>query len=379
MPPVWVEGQLIQLVRRPGSKVAYLTIRDTDADFSLPVTAPISLLDALPTPLAEGARIVLYARATYWPKRGSLQWAAREIRPVGLGDLLARLEQLKNSLAAEGLFAPERKKPLPFIPEQIGLICGRASAAERDVIENTHRRWPGAHFIIREVAVQGPSAASQVTAALQELDADPRISVLVITRGGGSLEDLLPFSSESLLRAVAQASTPIVSAIGHEVDTPLLDLVADVRASTPTDAARLIVPDFAELSTALRAARTRLRDCWLTQLRQQQANLTAIRTRPSLAAPHTLIDARAQDLAGISGRAHFAVSAILRQSQAAITHLGAQLWTLSPAATLDRGYAIVQNSSGEILRNPEQAPARTKLRIRLAEGELTANATKPTR
>ncbi len=377
MPPVWVEGQLISMVRRPGSSIAFLTLRDSDADASLPITAPIALLDALPTPLAEGARVVIHARATYWAKRGSLQWSAREIRPVGLGELLAQLERLKVALTAEGLFDPARKIPLPFLPERIGLICGRASAAERDVTDNAQRRWPASQFTIREVAVQGPTAAKQVTAALIELDQDPQVSVIVITRGGGSLEDLLPFSNEALIRAVAAASTPIISAIGHEVDTPLLDLVADVRASTPTDAARLLVPDLAEQQAILETARTRLRHTWATQLRREQQGLDAVRTRPALAAPHMMLLGREQELSAATQRGRLALTGTIDRAADQLSHLRAQVRALSPAATLDRGYAVVQGPRGEIIRNPDQAPARTKLRIRLAEGELTANATRP--
>ncbi|MGH8828561.1 MAG: exodeoxyribonuclease VII large subunit, partial [Jiangellaceae bacterium] len=243
---VWVEGQVAQLSRRPGMQTAFLTLRDPAADLSLPVTCPVAVLDALDAPLSEGARVVVHAKPSWYFTRGTLSLAATELRTVGLGDLLARLERLRKILAAEGLFAAERKLPLPFLPRVIGLICGRDSKAEHDVLENARRRWPGVRFRVEPVAVQGLSAVSQVMEALRVLDRDPEVDVVIVARGGGSVEDLLPFSDEALVRAVAAVRTPVVSAIGHESDTPLLDLVADYRASTPTDAAKRVVPDVAE-------------------------------------------------------------------------------------------------------------------------------------
>jgi exodeoxyribonuclease VII large subunit len=373
MPPVWVEGQVIQLVRRPGTTMAYLTLRDADADCSLPVTALTRVLDAIGAPLAEGARVVVHARPTFWAKRGTLQLSAREIRPIGLGELLARIEQLKAALAGEGLFAADRKRPLPFVPRRVGLICGRASAAERDVIDNARRRWPAVEFELREVAVQGPSAASQVTAALVELDALPEIDVIVITRGGGSLEDLLPFSSEPLIRAVAAAHTPIVSAIGHEVDTPLLDLVADVRASTPTDAAKRIVPDLTEELASLDAARERLRRTLRLLLDRQAQGLLAVRSRPSLAQPESMIAIRRDEISAARQGIRLRATANLDRAQDNIRHLTAQVRGLSPAATLRRGYAVVQQcGDGRLVRAPADAPLGAQVRIRLADGELAA-------
>ena len=255
---VWVEGQVTQVTRRPGQATVFLTLRDPVADMSVTVTCHRALLDALPGGLGEGAHVVVHAKARFFAGRGTLSFAADDIRPVGVGELLARLEQLRSVLAAEGLFAADRKRPLPFLPAVVGLICGRASAAEQDVVENARRRWPAVRFRVEEVAVQGPSAVTDVSAALQRLEDDTEVDVIVITRGGGSIEDLLPFSNEALVRAVAGCRTPVVSAIGHEQDTPLLDLVADVRASTPTDAAKRVVPDVLEELDRITAARRRL-------------------------------------------------------------------------------------------------------------------------
>ncbi|HZY75414.1 MAG TPA: exodeoxyribonuclease VII large subunit, partial [Jatrophihabitantaceae bacterium] len=255
---VWVDGQVAQLTRRPGMPTQFLTLRDPDANISLSVTSPRGVL---PDDVAEGARILVRARPDFWLERGTLSLRALEIRQVGLGELLAQLERLRKLLASEGLFARERKRPLPFLPRTVGLITGRASAAERDVVENARRRLPGARFRIENVATQGPSAVPEIVAALQRLDADPEVDVVVIARGGGSVEDLLPFSNETLVRAVAGARTPVVSAIGHESDVPLLDHVADLAASTPTDAAKRIVPDLGEEQEQIAQLRRRARDC----------------------------------------------------------------------------------------------------------------------
>ena len=248
---VWVEGQVTQVTRRPGQQTCFIVLRDTAAEMSLPVSCKRSLLDSLTPPLGEGARVVVWAQPQFYPVRGSLTFTAHEIRPVGVGALLARIEQLRSVLAAEGLFAAERKRPLPFLPRSVGLVTGRASAAERDVVDNARRRWPAVEVRVEPVAVQGPYAVTEIVAALQRLDADPQVDVIVLARGGGSMEDLLPFSDESLVRAVVASRTPVVSAVGHETDVPLVDHAADVRASTPTDAAKLVVPDVAEESARI--------------------------------------------------------------------------------------------------------------------------------
>ena len=346
---VWIDGQVAEYRPRPGARNHYLVLRDTDVDMSLSVVADVSIIGRLDPPLAEGQRILVHAKPDFWTGRGSLSMRAKEIRPVGIGALLAELARLKELLAAEGLFAPERKKPLPFIPTRIGLICGRASAAMEDVLANARERWPSIEFELREVPVQGVQAVPAVTQALAELDAMPEVDVIIITRGGGSVEDLLPFSNETLVRAVAACRTPVVSAIGHEQDAPLIDFVADLRASTPTDAAKRVVPS----------------------LREQAILVHGLRRRGSVVMGH-LIDREQQALTNRRQRSRSVVRSRLDAAANDITHLAARVRSLSPAATLDRGYAIVMTDDGAIVRDASTVAAGAALDIRVAQGRLHA-------
>jgi exodeoxyribonuclease VII large subunit len=370
MSSLWVEGQVVQVSRRPGQSTAYLTLRDPDVDMSLNVTVRTTTLDALPVPLAEGARVVVQAKPTFWTKRGTLQLSARQVRPVGVGELLARLEHLKRVLASEGLFDLDRKRPLPFLPRKIGLICGRSSAAEKDVVENARRRWPAVQFEIRTVSVQGPNTVPEVSAALSELDADRSVDVIVITRGGGSFEDLLPFSNEALVRAVASAVTPVVSAIGHDVDTPLLDFVADLRASTPTDAAKRIVPDVREQRAAIEQTRQRVCRALTSRVHTERRLLIALRSRPVMADPRAMITARRQELDALTDRARRRVHSNVNRAADQIDHLRSQVRSLSPLATLERGYAVVQHADGRIVMDRVEVEADELLRVRVARGDF---------
>ncbi|OJF09659.1 exodeoxyribonuclease VII large subunit [Couchioplanes caeruleus] len=367
---VWIDGQVAQISRRPGAAVVFLTLRDPSADLSLTVTAHRDVLDAGAPELAEGARVTLHAKPEFYPARGSLSLRADEIRQVGLGELLARLERLKKLLAAEGLFARERKRRLPFLPRRIGLITGRASAAERDVLMNTRRRWPGIDFRVINVPVQGPNAVPQILDALKVLEHDDTVDVIVIARGGGSVEDLLPFSDEALCRAVFGCRTPVVSAIGHETDAPLLDYVADLRASTPTDAAKRIVPDLAEETLLIGQARRRLDRAVLTLIEREAHRLEAWRSRPSLARPETLVEQRATEVTGLRDRAGRSLEHRIRRADDDLRHTLARLRALSPAATLERGYAIVQRADGHVVRAAGEVATGDVLRVRLADGEL---------
>ncbi len=349
---IWIDGQVAEYRPRPGARMQYFVLRDTDVDMSLTVKADSGVVGRLEQPLAEGQRILVHARPDFYAARGSLALLAREIRPVGLGALLAELARLRDLLAAEGLFAPERKRPLPFLPRSVGLICGRNSAAMRDVLANARDRWPSVEFAVREVPVQGPQAVAAVVAALAELDAEPDVDVIIVTRGGGSVEDLLPFSNETLVRAVSACTTPVVSAIGHEQDAPLVDFVADLRASTPTDAAKRVVPS----------------------LREQQDYLTGLRRRAAIIVGHQ-VDRERQTLDGRRRRARAVVEARLASAATDLDHLRARVRSLSPAATLDRGYAIVLADDGSIVRDADDVPTGAALDIRVAQGRLHAART----
>lgn len=373
---VWVEGQVTQINRRPGLQTVFLTLRDTHADLSVPATCARSLFDSLNPPLVEGASVVVLGKPDYYPTRGSLSLAIREISMVGLGELLARLERRRQLLAAEGLFEPALKRRLPFLPTAVGLVTASGSAADRDVQENARRRWPGVRIETAYATMQGQRSVPEVLEALERLERDPAVDVIVVARGGGSVEDLLPFSDEALIRAVHRMRTPVVSAIGHEPDSPLLDLVADVRASTPTEAAKLVVPDVAEELDRVREARLRLRRAVDALLDREQALLEQLRSRPAMADPHVLIEARTEEIDLLAGRARRTVGHRLERAGDEIEHLRLRAQAMSPLATLERGYAVVQGPEGQVLTDAADAPAGTELAIRLARGRLTATSTR---
>ncbi|WP_237536953.1 exodeoxyribonuclease VII large subunit [Streptomyces sp. SID5785] len=372
---IWVEGQITQLSRRPGAGVVFLTLRDPSHDISVSVTCFRQVFDAVADVVREGSRVVVHAKPEWYAPRGQLSLRAAEIRPVGVGELLARLEQLKRSLTAEGLFAADRKRPLPFLPQLIGLVCGRASAAERDVLENARHRWPAVRFEVRNVPVQGVHAVPQVVQAVKELDALDAVDVIVVARGGGSVEDLLPFSDEQLIRAVSACRTPVVSAIGHEPDTPLLDLVADLRASTPTDAAKKVVPDVGEEYERVRWLRDRARRSVEAYLDREERGLAAALARPSIEDPHRMIDTREEQVAALTERARRTLGHLLDRAESELTHTHARVVALSPAATLKRGYAVLQRPDGHVVRAPGDTAPGEELRARVAEGEFTVQVT----
>ena len=367
---VWVEGQIAELNRRGGT--VFLTLRDPVAAVSVRVICTAAVLDATSPPPAVGARVVIWAKPEFNSARGSFALTATQIKAVGIGELLARLERLRTALAAEGLFAAERKRRLPFLPGTIGLICGRDSAAERDVLRNAARRWPAVRFRVEQVAVQGPHATEEIIEALQRLDADPGVDVIIIARGGGSVEDLLPFSDEDLVRAVAGSVTPVISAIGHEQDVPLLDLVADVRASTPTDAARRAVPDVAEQLELIGQLRSRAQRSVAGRLDREASWLASVTSRPALASPVREIDRQLEQVLGLADRAHLAIAGGLNRAADDLTHIRARLVALSPAATLGRGYAIVQKADGSVVLSARQVQGGDPLTIRFADDQLQA-------
>ncbi len=371
---VWIEGQIAELNKRGGA--VFLTLRDPVAAVSVRVVCPRQVFQAADPEPQTGARVVVWAKPDFNMSRGSFSLSAIELRAVGIGELLARLERLRRTLAAEGLFAAERKRRLPFLPGKVGLICGRDSAAERDVLQNAARRWPAVRFRVEQVAVQGPFAVEEVMAALSVLDTDKTVDVIIIARGGGSIEDLLPFSDETLVRAVAASRTPVVSAIGHEQDTPLLDLVADVRASTPTDAARRVVPDISEQLAIIAELRSRARRQLAGRIDRETSWLTAVRSRPVLANPVAEIDRRQEQVLALTERARRSLAARLDRAQADIAHTRARLIALSPAATLRRGYAIVQHADGAVVRSANDVGQDETLLVRFAADQLTVTVSR---
>ncbi|HEX7427460.1 MAG TPA: exodeoxyribonuclease VII large subunit [Mycobacterium sp.] len=373
---VWVEGQIAQLTLRPNSSTAFITLRDPAADMSLSVTCPRDLVLNAPVKLSEGTRVIMLGRPNFFVGRGTFSLRVNQIRAVGFGELLARIERLRKLLDAEGLFDLRLKRPIPFLPNTIGLITGRASAAERDVMTVATGRWPAVRFAVRNTVVQGPNAVAQIVEALRELDGDPAVDVIVVARGGGSVEDLLPFSDETLCRAISACTTPVVSAVGHEPDNPLCDLVADLRAATPTDAAKRIVPDAAAEQAALLDLRLRSARALRNWVHREHHTLGQLRSRPVLAQPLAALTSRADEIHRARTAARRDITRLVGAESERVGHLSARLTTLGPAATLARGYAVVQTvpDAGEaaVLRTVTDAPAGTRLRVRVSDGAVTA-------
>jgi exodeoxyribonuclease VII large subunit len=368
--PIWIEGEISELNERSGG-MAFMRLRDTSADMSISVMCYKTVLASV-QPLPANARVVIHAKPSWFTKNGSLTMSAKEIRQVGVGELLARLEALKEKLALEGLFSADRKIALPRLPRTVGLICGRNTDAEKDVVENARRRWPSVQFEIREVAVQGAAAVVEVSAALAELEANPEVDVIIITRGGGSFEDLLPFSDESLVRLAASCTTPIVSAIGHEKDSPLLDLVADYRASTPTDAAKRVVPDIAQEISDIEKIRDRMYRRLIATIDYELNQIAQLRNRPVMKDPGVMVTSRRDEIKGWRDRSIRSFASLLEIEKKELKGVRDHLRSLSPQSTMDRGYAVVQLEDGSIVRDASKAKAGTRLRIRVAKGETSA-------
>ena len=368
--PIWIEGEISELNERSGG-MAFMRLRDTSADMSISVMCYKTVLASV-QPLPANARVVIYAKPSWFTKNGSLTMSAKEIRQVGVGELLARLEALKEKLAAEGLFSIDRKIALPRLPRTVGLICGRNTDAEKDVVENARRRWPSVQFEIREVAVQGAAAVVEVSEALAELEANPDVDVIIITRGGGSFEDLLPFSDESLVRLAASCTTPIVSAIGHEKDSPLLDLVADYRASTPTDAAKRVVPDIAQEISDIEKIRDRMYRRLVSTIDYEFNQIAQLRNRPVMKDPSVMVTSRRDEIKAWRDRSIRSFASLLEIEKKELKGVRDHLRSLSPQSTMDRGYAVVQLEDGTIVRDASKAKAGTRLRIRVAKGETSA-------
>ncbi|KZS50022.1 exodeoxyribonuclease VII large subunit [Mycobacterium kansasii] len=374
---VWVEGQLAQITMRPNSKTVFMVLRDPAADMSLNVTCPRDLVLGAPVKLTEGTQVVVCGKPSFYTGRGTFSLRLSEIRAVGVGELLARIERLRRLLDAEGLFDPRLKRPIPFLPNMIGLITGRASAAERDVTTVAAARWPAVRFAVRNTAVQGPNAVVQIVEALRELDRHREVDVIVLARGGGSVEDLLPFSDETLCRAISVCRTPVISAVGHEPDNPLCDLVADLRAATPTDAAKKVVPDTAAEQRLIVDLRRRSAQALRNWVSREERALAHLRNRPVLADPLKALTARHDEVQRARSAVRRDINRLIAAETERVGHLSARLTTLGPAATLARGYAVVQSLSAAgqptgVLRSVHDAPAGTRLRVRVADGAIAA-------
>ncbi len=368
--PIWIEGEIAELNERSGM-MAFMRLRDTSADMSISVMCHKSVIAAV-KPLPANALVVIYAKPSWYTKSGTLSMASKEIRQVGVGELLARLEALKSLLAEEGFFSIDRKVALPVLPRKVGLICGRNTDAEKDVVENAKRRWPAVEFEIREVTVQGAAAVVEVSGALRELEADPEVDVIIITRGGGSFEDLLPFSDETLVRLAASCQTPIVSAIGHEKDSPLLDLVADYRASTPTDAAKRVVPDIAEEVANINKLRDRAYRALAARIDYESNFIAQLRSRPVMKDPGAFITILSEELTDLRQRSRRSFTATIDAERKELKVITAHLRSLSPQSTLDRGYSVVRDSKGEVIRDAGKLKAGDILAIKVAKGETSA-------
>lgn len=372
---VWVEGEITQWGVSAGN--VYGKLKDLNEDVTVSFTIWQSVRTRMEGEFKQGDRVIANFKPNYWVKGGTLNMQVFAMRHVGLGDLLERLERLRKQLASEGLFDAARKKPLPFLPRRIGLITGKDSDAEKDVLRNAKLRWPGVQFRIEYAAVQGERTVPEVLTALAKLDADPEVDVIVIARGGGDFQNLLGFSDESLVRAVAAANTPIVSAIGHEADRPLLDEVADLRASTPTDAAKRIVPDMAEELMRIDQARLRLGSSLTNRLRAESDRIALLRSRPALADPSWIISSRAEELTRWVARGEELATRALESAARTQAELVARLRALSPEATLARGYTIAQRADGSVLRDAAAAEVGESLLLTLHRGAVrtTVSAT----
>lgn len=365
---VWVEGEITQWGISGGN--AYGKVKDLTEDVTLSFRVWSTTLQKLTEEFRQGDRVVALVKSEWWPKGGTLTMQVYDLRHVGVGDLLAKLEALRQKLRAEGLFDPDRKQRLPFLPRVIGLVTAQDSDAEKDVLRNAQLRWPAVQFRIRHAAVQGDQAASQVMGAIKSLDTDPEVDVIIVARGGGDFQNLLPFSDERLIRAVAACRTPVVSAIGHEADHPLLDDVADLRASTPTDAAKRVVPDIADELARVRQARARMATRVTGLVTGEIDRIGHIRSRPALADPQRIVTDRAEELTRWVARGSDLVDYALERAGLRVAELRGQLRALSPTATLERGYAIARLPSGAVLRRTRDAVPGTPLRLTVSDGEV---------
>ncbi len=370
LPRVWVEGEITELRSQPGWQTVFVTLTDVDDGTTLSVTMPRSAYESLTNPIREGMRVQAFGRPDLYEARGTFQLRAVMIEPVGVGDLLVQLEALRAKLAAEGLFDAERKRRLPALPRRIGVLTGSEAAAKRDIVSTATTRFPGVRLVVFETTVQGPRAPLAISGGLQTLAAQADLDVIILARGGGSFEDLLPFSDERVIRAVADSPVPVVSAVGHEHDHPICDLAADARAATPTAAAAMVVPDAAALLADLDDARRELRRCAQAAIERLRKQLRADR-RLLLRAPLTgLVAARAR-LVALRSASESELRRSLTRRAAALEAITGRLRALSPHATLERGYALVRHRDG-VVTDASTVSVGAQINVTLSRGALVA-------
>jgi exodeoxyribonuclease VII large subunit len=370
LPTLWIEGELTELRRSTSWGNVFFTLKDPEDGSSLPASIPRRTFDALRLDLADGERIHVLGRPELFAAKGEFRLRALSLERFGVGEHLAAIERLKQALAAEGLFAASRKRPLPRFPRRIGLVTGSDAAARRDVITTIQTRFPPARVLVAETLVQGPRAAAGIVEALQAVAREPGIDVIVVTRGGGSFDDLLPFSDERVVRAVAACPVPVVSAVGHDQDTPLCDLAADVRASTPTAAGKLVVPDLEALRAELTRARSSLERCVRRATERERERLTRAHGALERGARRTL-DRDRRHLMSLSERLQRGPALLVERRRSAIERVEGRLAALSPRSTLARGYAIVR-ADERVLRDAAEVEAGARVEVELAEGAFGA-------
>ena len=366
---VWVEAEITQWGVSGGH--VYGRVKDPEADVTVDITVWRSTRERIPEQVGQGDRVLIKVKPNWYVRGGRLSMNVLDMRLAGLGELLAQLEALRKKLASEGLFDPERKIAPPFLPQLIGLVTAKDSDAEQDVLRNAELRWPEVAFRVEHASVQGDKAVPEVIAALDRLE-HSGVDVIIIARGGGDFQHLLPFSDEKLLRRVAELDIPVVSAIGHEADKPLLDDVADVRASTPTDAAKRVVPDVAEERRRIHEARSRLVMRLGSMVEGEYERLAMMRQRPVLAAPHTVVDSHAEDVLRLVQRGVDRTDNLIQLEHSRLESLRASIRALSPQSTLDRGYALVQTAKGVLVSSPDQVAPGDGLRLRVKDGDIAA-------
>lgn len=365
---IWVDAQVVEIKRR-SAPTQFMTFRDRIADMSCQVTASTLVLDAA-GPIPEGSRVTARIRPRVWDKNSSLSYECLELSVAGEGRLLAQLEQLKRKLQAEGLFDQHHKRGIPTLPRVIGLVTGKNSDAERDVVSNVERRWPGARVRTRHALVQGANSAESIMLALAALDEDPQVEVIIVARGGGSLEDLLSFSDEGLVRAVHAARTPVITAIGHERDFPLVDFVADLRASTPTDAAKRVVPDHAVEVAGVQQSTERLRRAIDNVLARQQDLLGTLRSRPVMVDPTSAYAAHYERLSLLRHRLSTSIERRLRSEESDLRSAVSTVRALSPKRTLERGYAVLVDDGHASVSSVADTAVGARIHAYLADGQL---------